>query len=195
MGVTPFTRREWIRSSVCLVNCWFGWDLLCMSLLTSVINVLSLSFSSLPSPLWPFCFDLGLLLADATWHLRKRRSAFEKMLPPNAPETQEIITTQASWTKQTVLLHFSTFWQQFKIPHTFLFWRLPTCDTEMTHKSVSFCPSYTVYMYEVLGTFMEKGPTLGLEVPLAILIQTPPHLVLVCSAPNHLNPTSKGKFD
>ena len=125
MGVTPFTRREWIRSSVCLVNCWFGWDLLCMSLLTSVINVLSLSFSSLPSPLWPFCFDLGLLLADATWHLRKRRSAFEKMLPPNAPETQEIITTQASWTKQTVLLHFSTFWQQFKIPHTFLFWRLP----------------------------------------------------------------------
>ena len=44
-------------------------------------------------------------------------------------------------------------------------------------------------MYEVLGTFTEKGPTLGLEVPLAILIQTPPHLVLVCSAPNHLNPT------
>ena len=41
--------------------------------------------------------------------------------PPNAPETQEIATTQVSRAKETILLHFSTFGGQSKISHTFLY--------------------------------------------------------------------------
>ena len=45
--------------------------------------------------------------------------------PPNAPETQEITTTQDRWAGWTILVHFRTFWGQFKISHTFLsfIWR------------------------------------------------------------------------
>ena len=45
--------------------------------------------------------------------------------PPNAPETQEITTTQVSQAGWTILLHFSTFWGQFKISHTFLYMMFP----------------------------------------------------------------------
>ena len=41
--------------------------------------------------------------------------------PPNAPETQEIATTQVSGAGWTILLHFGAFWGQFKISHTFLY--------------------------------------------------------------------------
>ena len=51
---------------------------------------------------------------------------------PNTPETQEITTTQVSWAEWTILLHFSTFWGQFKISHTILYMMFPiawaTCD-------------------------------------------------------------------
>ena len=40
-------------------------------------------------------------------------------------QTQEIITTQISWAKWTIVLHFSTFWRQFKISHTFLYMMSP----------------------------------------------------------------------
>ena len=38
--------------------------------------------------------------------------------PPNAPETQELATTQVSGAGWTILLHFSIFWVQFRIFHT-----------------------------------------------------------------------------
>ena len=47
--------------------------------------------------------------------------------PPPKPGppvvTQEITTTQVSWAGWTIVLHFSTFWDQFKISHTFFIWR------------------------------------------------------------------------
>ena len=39
--------------------------------------------------------------------------------PPNAPEIQEITTTQVSRPEWTILLYFSTFEDNFKISHTF----------------------------------------------------------------------------
>ena len=45
----------------------------------------------------------------------------------------KITTTQVSWAGWTILLHFSTFWGQFKISHTFLYMMFPitwaTCDS------------------------------------------------------------------
>ena len=59
---------------------------------------------------------------------RHTRNSLRKQPPVRrlfSQATQEITTTQESWAGWTILLHFRTFWGQFKFPiHSFI-WRFP----------------------------------------------------------------------
>ena len=69
--------------------------------------------------------------------------------PPNAPETQELATTQVSGAGLTILLHFSIFWVQFRIFHTLFSLSLHFVSVRLLWRPYEI----TKYLFISLATF------------------------------------------